>query len=290
MKKTQKMRQLLKEKKLIVTAGAHDALSAKIIEQAGFESVFISGFGLEASLLGAPDAGMLTMSEVVDQCRNIAGAVKVPTLADAEAGYGGAGNLQRTVREFERAGVAGIFIEDQVHPVFCGSLRKFKQIVSQEAMVTKIKCALEAREDPDFIIAARTDADIISMEEQIKRCNAYAEAGADLVTALPQTPAEFARVAKEIKAPLWLYLSPMVGLTPKEMEDMGISGIVAYPVEMLFAATKVMMDMAAELKEKGTVSQTADRVKALDYRTFFNFIGLRESLEIDQRFPFVQSK
>jgi len=284
------LRKLFQENKLLVTAGAHDALSAKIIEQAGFETVFISGFGLEASLLGAPDSGMLTMSEVVNQARNIAGAVNVPCLADAEAGYGGAGNLQRTVREFERAGVAGIFIEDQVHPVFCGSLKKFKKIVSKETMVSKIKCALDARNDPDFIIAARTDADIVSMEEQIDRCNAYAEAGADMVTPLPQTREEFERVAKEIKAPLWVYLSPMVGITPKEMEEMGVRGLVAYPVELLFAATKAMMDMAAELRTKGTVHETADRIKALDYRSFFNFIGLRQSLDVDNKFPFTLSK
>ena len=290
MKKTTMLRQLLKEKQLLVTAGAFDALSARVIEQAGFETVFISGFGLEASLLGAPDAGLLTMSEVVDQSRNIAQAVNVPTLADAEAGYGGAGNLRRTVQEFERAGVAGIFIEDQVHPVFCGSLKKYKRIVSKETMVTKIKCALDARTDPDFIIAARTDADIVSMEEQIDRCNAYVEAGADMVTALPQTPEEFATVAKEISAPLWLYLSPMVGLTPGEMEAMGIYGLVAYPVEPLFAATKAMMDMMAELREKGTVSETTKRLDALDYRSFFNFIGLRESIELDQNFPFAKSE
>ncbi|MBU4316347.1 MAG: isocitrate lyase/PEP mutase family protein [Proteobacteria bacterium] len=290
MSKTKMLRKLLQENKLLVTAGAHDALSAKIIEQAGFETVFISGFGLEASLLGAPDSGMLTMSEVVGQARNIAGAVNVPCLADAEAGYGGAGNLQRTVREFERAGVAGIFIEDQVHPVFCGSLKKFKKIVSKETMVSKIKCALDARKDPDFIIAARTDADIVSMEEQIDRCNAYAEAGADMVTPLPQTREEFERVAKEIKAPLWVYLSPMVGITPKEMEDMGVRGLVAYPVELLFAATKAMMDMVTELRTKGTVHETADRIKALDYRSFFNFIGLRQSLDVDNKFPFTLSK
>ena len=169
-------------------------------------------------------------------------------------------------------------------------MKKFKQIVSKETMISKIKCALDARTDPDFIIAARTDADIISMEEQIDRCNAYAEAGADMVTPLPQTGEEFARAAKEINAPLWVYLSPLVGITPKEMEEMGVRGLVAYPVEMLFAATKVMMDMAEELRTKGTVSETAERVSALDYRSFFNFIGLRQSLEVDQKFPFVQSE
>jgi len=290
MKNTEKMRKALKEEQLLVTAGAHDALSARVIEKAGFNAVFLSGFGFEASLLGEPDVGLLTMSEVVGQAKNIAAAVNVPVLADAEAGYGGAGNLQRTIKEFERAGVAGVFIEDQVHPVFCGSLKKFKKIVSQDTMISKIKCALDARTDPDFIICARTDADIISLDEQIDRCNAYAEAGADMVTALPQNREEYQRVAEEINAPLWLYLSSQIDLTAKDLADMGVKGLVVYPVEPLFVATSAMMDLMKELKEKGTVKETFERYKAHDYRSFFGFIDLRKSIDLDQRFPFIQEK
>ena len=177
MKKTSLLKQALARDELIVAPGAYDALSAKIIEQAGFTAVFLSGFGLSASLLGKPDIGLLTMTEVVNQARNVSQAVNVPVLADAEAGYGGISNIQRTVREFEKAGVAGIFIEDQEHPVMCGSLQKSKKIVSADDMVTKIGAALDARDDSDFVIAARTDADIVSLEEQIRRCNVYAEAG-----------------------------------------------------------------------------------------------------------------
>ena len=119
MKKTALLRKTLQEEQLLVTAGAHDALTAKIIEKAGFKVVFLSGFGFEASLLGKPDIGLLTMSEVVDHAHNIAEAVEIPVLADAESGYGGPGNLQRTIREFERAGVAGVFIEDQVIFITC---------------------------------------------------------------------------------------------------------------------------------------------------------------------------
>jgi len=290
MKNTEKMRQALKEEQLLVTAGAHDALSARVIEKAGFKAVFLSGFGFEASLLGEPDVGLLTMSEVVGHAKNIAAAVNVPVLADAEAGYGGAGNLQRTIKEFERAGVAGVFIEDQAHPVFCGSLKKFKKIVSKDTMIGKIKCALDARTDPDFIICARTDADIVSLDEQIDRCNAYAEAGADMVTALPQNREEYQRVAEEINAPLWLYLSSQIDLTAKDLTEMGIKGLVVYPVEPLFMATSAMMDLMKELKEKGTVKETFERYKAHDYRSFFGFIDLRKSIDLDQRFPFIQEK
>jgi len=286
MKKTTMLRNALKENPLTVTAGAYDALSAKVIEYAGFEAALLSGFGFEASLLGKPDVGLLTLNEVVNHARNIAAAVDIPLLADAEAGYGGPGNLQRTVQEFERAGVAGIFIEDQVYPVFCGTLKKFKKIVTLDDMVTKIKCALDAREDPEFLIAARTDADIVSLEEQIKRCLAYREAGADMVTAFPQNREEFQTLAKEVDAPLWLYLGAIMDITPKELEDMGIRGLVVYPVEPLFAATQAMMDLMVELKNKGTVRETFERLNILDYRKFFSLMGLRECITLDQAFPF----
>ena len=241
-------------------------------------------------MLGKPDIGLLTMSEIVNHAHNIVEALEIPALADAEAGYGGAGNLQRTIREFEKAGVAGVFIEDQVHPTFCGSLKKFKQVISMEQMIMKIKCALDARKDPDFIICARTDTDIISLDEQIKRCNAYAEAGADMVMGLPQNREEFQAFADQVKAPMWLNLSAQIDVTPKVVEEMGIRGIVVYPVEPLFLATKAMMDLLEELKTKGTVQETFQRLQGLDYKSFFGFIELRKHIETDQRFPFILNK
>lgn len=284
MKKTTMLRKILSEKKLLVSAGAHDALSARVIAKAGFEVVFLSGFGFEASLLGKPDVGLLSMSEVVNHAKNIAMSVDVPVLADAEAGYGGFSNIQRTVREFERAGVAGIFIEDQAHPVMCGSLKKFKKIIPLEEMATKIKCALDSREDPDFIICARTDADIVSIDEQIKRCNAYAAAGADLVTALPYTREEFKALVKQVKAPLWVYLALEIGITVKDLEEIGVRGIVVYPVEPVFVAAKAMMDLMKELREKGTVTETLTKYQVGGYFEFFNFIGLPDTQEWEQRY------
>jgi 2,3-dimethylmalate lyase len=290
MQRTTMMRKLLQDNQLLVTAGVYDALSAKLVEHAGFNYALLSGFGFEASLLGKPDVGLLTMSEIVNHARNIAAAVDIPVLADAEAGYGGPANIQRTIREFERAGVAGVFIEDQVHPVFCGTLKKFKKIISQEEMVWKIKCALEAREDPDFIIGARTDSDIVSIDEQIKRCNAYAEAGADLVTALPETREEFQAVADNVKAPLWLYLSALSELTPKDIEEMGIRGLLVYPVEPLFVAVQGMMELLKELKTKGTIKETFEKMQVLNYKEFFSFINLRSFIELDNKFPFLKGK
>jgi 2,3-dimethylmalate lyase len=286
MKQTTRMRQLFAEKKLIVTAGAHDALSAKVMEHLGFDCVFLSGFGFEASLLGKPDSGLLTMSEIVNHAKNISAGIKVPTLADAESGYGGFSNIRRTVQEFERAGVAGIFIEDQVHPTFCGTLKKYKKVVTQDEMLIRLRVALDARTDPDFVICARTDADIVSLDEQIRRANAYAKAGADLVTALPQRKEEFRACIEHIKAPLWLYLSQQTGeISPKELEEMGMRGIIIYPVEPLFAATRAMMDMLTELKETGMCADYFKKMKQpMDYREFFPFIGLNEIVAHDQKY------
>lgn len=283
---TTRMRKLLKEKKLIVTAGAHDALSAKIMEYLGFDCVFLSGFGFEASLLGKPDSGLLTMSEITTNAKNISAGLNIPTLADAESGYGGYSNIHRTVQEFERAGVAGIFIEDQVHPTFCGTLKKYKKVITQEEMLIRLQIALDARMDPDFIICARTDADIVSLDEQIRRANAYARAGADLVTALPQRKEEFRACIEHIKSPLWLYLSQTTEeISPKELEEMGMRGIIIYPVEPLFAATSAMMDMLAELKETGMCAEYFKKLKRpMDYREFFPFIGLNEIVAHDQKY------
>jgi 2-methylisocitrate lyase-like PEP mutase family enzyme len=290
MKKTALMRKALQEEQLLVTAGVHDALSACLVEQAGFRFAFLSGFGFEASLLGKPDVGLLTMTEIANHARNIDAAVGIPLLADAEAGYGGPSNIQRTVREFERAGLAGLFIEDQPHPNFCGSLRKFKKIIPEDEMAMKVRCAIEAREDPDFIICARTDADIVSMDEQIRRCKAYLEAGADMVTALPASRAEFQQLANEIKAPLWLYLHATIDVTPDDLRRMGIHGVVIYPVEPLFAATQAMQDVLRELKETGTVRKSFAREPMVNYKEFFSLINLRSFVETEGRFPYLKDK
>jgi len=284
MKKTKMLRKALAEEELLVLMGAYDGASARAVEQAGFKAVFIGGFGTSASVLGKPDVGLLTMTEMVTHARNIASAVSIPVLADAEAGYGGISNIQRTVREFERAGIAGIFIEDQMHPVMCGGLRKFKRIISQDEMLVKIRAALESRENPDFLIAARTDSDIISVDEQIKRCNAYAEAGADMVMPIPATRQEFKRMSKEIKAPLWVQLWPGFELSVKDVKGMGVRGMILFPVETLFVATKAVMDLLQEVKTKGTIRETFARSGAPDYRAWFNFIGLRPIIEVEQKY------
>lgn len=276
MKKPGLLRKYLAEEELLVVPGAFDALSARIIEQAGFRAVFMGGFGLSASLLGKPDVGLLTMSEVVNQARNTAAAVEVPVLVDAEAGYGGISNVQRTVREFESAGVAGLFIEDQLQPVMCGTLQKYKRIIPLEDMLMKLRAALDARQDADFVIAARTDADIISLEEQIRRCSAYAQAGADLVMPMLWRREDYEAVIKEVKAPLWLLLGAWTKVTAEDLKKMGARGMVTYPAEALFVATKAVMDLMAELRTKGTFKETFARMLPPDYTGFLQFMGLEE--------------
>ncbi|MBI4285676.1 MAG: isocitrate lyase/PEP mutase family protein [Chloroflexi bacterium] len=284
MKKTALLRKYLSEDQIVEAPGAYDGVSARVIEQAGFKAVFVGGFGLSASLLGKPDVGLLTMSEVVNQTRNIANLVNIPVLADAEDGYGSLTNIQRTVREMERAGIAGIFLEDQQHPVRCGALGKYKKIVPRDEMVIKIRAALEAREDPDFIIAARTDSDIVSLQEQIDRCNAYAKAGADLVMPLTAKREEFGALVRGIRAPLWLLLGCHTDVTVNELRQTGARGLVTYAVEALFAAQKAVADVMQEIKEKGTVKETLGRLGAPDYRGFFKFMNLREVIDYEEKY------
>jgi 2,3-dimethylmalate lyase len=284
MKKTKMLRKALAEEELLVLVGAYDGASAKAVEQAGFKAVFVGGFSTTASVLGKPDVGLLTMTEMVTHARNMAGAVNIPVLADAEAGYGGISNVQRTVTEFEKADVAGIFIEDQMHPVMCGGLRKFKRIISQDEMLMRIKAALESRKDPDFLIAARTDSDIVSVDEQIKRCNAFIKAGADMVMPIPSNRQDLERIANEIKAPLWIMLWPGFDLSVEDVKRMGIRGMLLFPVETLLVATKAVMDLLQEVKTKGTIKETFAQPGAMDYRAWFNFIGLRPVIEFEKKY------
>src|SRR4051812_27078757 len=157
MKPTQQLRELLRRDGVIRSLGAHDVFTARLIEVAGLETVFLGGFGTSASLLGLPDVGFITLSEMADAVRRMALRVNIPVVADGDTGHGDLHNVVRTVREFERAGAAGVLIEDQVTPKRCGHFAG-KQIISADEMALKLKAALGARTDPDFVIIARTDA------------------------------------------------------------------------------------------------------------------------------------
>src|SRR5437667_5393601 len=186
MRTTTRLRELLVGPDLIVAPGAYEPLSARPIAQAGFPAVYMTGFGTAASVLGQPDVGLLTMSEMVSRAAAIAAVIAsvagdLPLIADADTGYGNPINVRRTIREYERAGVAGLHIEDQVWPKKCGHMEG-KQVISMDEMVQKIRAAVDARQDPDFVIIARTDANAVNgLEDALQRGQAYRETGADVI-------------------------------------------------------------------------------------------------------------
>jgi 2-methylisocitrate lyase-like PEP mutase family enzyme len=176
-----RLRELLEGPEPVLAPGAYDALTARLVEQAGFEAVYMTGFGTAASLLGRPDIGLLSFSEMVDNARRIVRAVEVPVIADADDGYGNPINVIRTVQEYEAAGVSAIHIEDQVSPKKCGHLEG-KEVIEASEMVEKVRAAVEARQSEDFVIIARTDARAVEgMDRALKRARLYREAGADVL-------------------------------------------------------------------------------------------------------------
>jgi 2-methylisocitrate lyase-like PEP mutase family enzyme len=294
MNTTTMLKDLLKGEEIVVAPGAYDGISAKIIEQAGFPVVYITGYGLEASVLGAPDVGMLSFGEILDRANKISSAVSLPTILDAEAGFGGPVQVARAVKEFEKAGVAAIHIEDQQMPKKCGSVAS-KSVIPMNEAAAKIKAAADARTDPDFLIIARTDADVVSIEEIIDRCNRYLEAGADMVfpvfvQLLRQRPPSYAaelyrRFAREVKGPaVWLFADWDPGISLKEIQAMGYK-MAIFPVFTLLAATKAMKEAAEELKVSGTPLGYFKRNPGLfSVAEFLNFAGLPEVQEMENKY------
>src|SRR5207253_7481499 len=203
MTRTQQLRHLLRSPGVIRSLGAHDVFTARLIEAAGLETVFLGGFGTSASLLGLPDVGFLTLTEMADAVRRMALRVSIPVVADGDTGHGDLHNVVRTVREFERAGAAGILLEDQVTPKRCGHFQG-KQIIPAADMVLKLKAALDARRDPNFVIIARTDARAVEgIDGAIKRANLFGAAGADVCfIEAPESKDELVRIPHEVKYPL----------------------------------------------------------------------------------------
>src|ERR1700758_4375866 len=201
---TARLRALLKQDGMIVAPGAYDCISARVIAQAGFPAVYMSGAGT-AAMLGYPDFGLVTMSEMAENAARLAAAVSVPVIADADTGYGNELNVTRTVREYERRGVAGLHIEDQGFPKKCGHLDN-KVIVSLDEYLAKIRAAVAARRDPDFLVIARTDSRaVLGFDEAIRRANAALAAGADMAfVEAPQTMEEVAAVPRLVKGPCLL--------------------------------------------------------------------------------------
>jgi 2-methylisocitrate lyase-like PEP mutase family enzyme len=251
----QTLRQLLQRNKLLVAPGCFDGLSARLVQQAGFEAAYLSG-GAVARSMGIPDIGLVTLSESIERAAQVVSAIKIPIIADADTGYGNAVNLVRTVREFERAGVAAIHIEDQITPKRCGHLDG-KEVISLGEMTQKLQAALAARSDPDFCIIARTDArGVNGFDDAIKRGQAFAKLGVDAVfVEAPQSEEELAEIPRRIlNVPLLVNVfkggkTPM--LPVQRLEKIGYR-IAIYPSETQRAAIHAMRNVLSTLKREGT--------------------------------------
>ena len=274
------------ERRPLVVPGCYDALSARLVEQAGFDAVYMTGFGTTASLLGRPDVGLLGLAEMVDNARRITATITVPLVADADTGYGNPINVIRTVREYERAGVAALHIEDQIMPKRCGHMEN-KQVIDTASMTAKIRAAVAARRNDEFLVIARTDSRAThGLDEALRRASAFAEAGADIlfVEALLGED-EIERVASEFAGfPLlfnWAEGGKTPPLTYDEIAALGFAMIIM-PIGTLLAATAAMQQFLRKLKESGTPAPFVGEMMA--FEEFTNIVGLPDVVALDAGF------
>ena len=287
MRVTTRLRELLAGPDLLVAPGAYDALSARLIAQAGFSLVYMTGFGTAASVLGQPDVGLLTMSEMVSRAAALAAITgDLPLIADADTGYGNPINVRRTIHEYERAGVAGLHIEDQVWPKKCGHMES-KQVIPMDEMAQKVRAAVDTRQDPDFVIIARTDANAVNgFEDALRRGQAYLEAGADVIfIEAPRSIAELKAIKQTFPDVPLLYNWAESGKTPllslDEIHALGFK-LVIFPVSMLFAATHAMLGLLELLKRGETPSPYVEHM--VTFSQFTQHIGLPEIQELERHY------
>jgi methylisocitrate lyase len=282
MKRTTRFRLLIEAPEIVILPGVHDALTLRLAEQAGFQAVTCGGYSATASLLGAPDVQQLTMTEMAEMYARLCDATELPLFADGDTGYGNTTNVARTVRAYERAGVAGLFIEDQESPKRCGHMEG-KRVIPAADMVSKLKAALDARVDADLILCARTDARAVhGLDDAIERCQLYREAGADLLFVdAPVSVEELRRVCSEIDGPCFANLveggkTPI--LSARQLEAMGFAA-VTWPVSASYAIARAVADVYAALLRDGTTNAVRDRM--LDFAAFNSLIGLEQVREAE---------
>ena len=272
------LRELLAGPEPVLAPGAYDALSARLVERAGFPAVYMTGFGASASLLGRPDVGLLSFDEMAGHARRLAQAVSVPLIADADDGYGNPLNVMRTVREYAAAGVAALHIEDQVAPKRCGHMEG-KDVIDAAEMVEKLRAAVEARGDGELLIIARTDARAVEgLDAALERARRYREAGADaLFVEAPETEDEIEAVAAAFPDVPLVFNWVDGGKTPQlplvRIRELGFA-LVIYPVTTLFAAARAVADVLDRLGEHEVPS----------FDAFTDMIGLPEMRALEARF------
>ena len=261
--------------------GAHDVLSAVLVEQVGFESVFIGGFGTSASLYGLPDLNFLGMTEMADAVHRMTHRVSIPVIADADTGHGDLHNVMRCVVEFEGAGAAGIILEDQIFPKRCGHFGG-KEVIPAEEMVLKLKAALSARQDPDFFFIARTDArETNGLDDAIDRINRYCDTGADMAfIEAPLSIDELEAISQRVNYPKFVNMLAF-GKTPilsaAELEEMGYKMVVA-PIDSVLLTAKLMREMAEVFKRDGHTKALAD--KMVSFEEIKELLGLPDYLSL----------
>ncbi|GIM87833.1 isocitrate lyase/PEP mutase family protein [Salinispora arenicola] len=277
MKRTTRFKELLLSPEILLLPTVPDPLAAKIAKQVGFKAISCAGYANSAAYLGAPDVQLMTLSEMVDCAWRIADATDLPVHMDGDNGHGNVTNVIRSLKQFEKAGVASIFFEDQVSPKRCGHMSG-KRVVPADEFVAKIKAAVDARNDPDLLIMARTDAVAVNgLDDAIERMHMYLEAGADyaFIEALP-TVAEMKRITQEINAPTIANLVPG-GKTPLlsagELQDIGFSA-VAYPTTLTYAYAKTTRDLLTHLLRTGSIADVQDRM--IEFTEFNKLVGLEQ--------------
>jgi len=281
----QQLQQLLKTGNIVMAPGAPDAITARLIQKAGFPAIYMTGFGATASRLGTPDIGLLNQTEMTTHARDMARVVDIPIIADADTGYGGPSNIHRTVREYIQAGVAAIHLEDQVAPKRCGQMAGIRLMDAQEN-VLRLKCAIEARGRDELLIIGRTDAlPAAGIDEAIRRAHLYQEAGVDLVFVDGiKKIAEVEAIARAVQGPKVVSIvdgNETTALTAKDLQDMGFS-VVFYAVTALFTAVKAVSDALAELQRAGTPK--ASERAMVSYADFSALVDLDFHKDLDDRF------
>ncbi len=288
---TTRLRALLKEPAPLILPGCFNAMSARILEHAGFPALYMSGYGTSLNLLGLPDAGLITLTEMALNAKLIASAVRAPLIADADTGFGNAINVVRTVEEYIRAGVAGMHLEDQVAPKRCGHVAG-REVIARDEAVLKIRAACQTRDalDPDFVIIARTDARGAhggSVEEAITRANAFLDAGADLAFVEgPKDKEEVAHICQVVKGPVFYN---MTGISPRfTAEEMAAIGIRAciLPGAAMRATIMAIHDFATTLKAEGPMAEAAydARFKQHPMGNLHGFAGFDRIREMEAEF------
>ena len=285
MNQARRLGDLLAGDTLVMAPGAADALTARLVEQAGFPAVYMTGFGATASRLGAPDIGLLTQTEMATHARDMVRACGLPVIADADTGYGGPANIERTVREYQQAGVAAIHLEDQATPKRCGQMAGVRLIPADE-MARRLQCALAVRGDDEMVIIGRTDSlPALGLDEAIRRARAYRQAGVDIVFVDAVKKIDEARaIAAALEGPLMISIvegNETTQLTADELRRMGFA-LAVYPLSALLSATRAVQEAFGELRDRGTVHGRLERM--MTYAEFSEVVDLEHYRELDDRF------